>query len=147
MTTIQRSAFVPYSPDKMYHLVDDIAAYPEFLPWCRKAIVLERNEDQVEASLTLAKGGFEKTFTTRNYLQKNKMIEIRLIDGPFKQLEGFWRFESLDDKSCKVIFDLQFEFSSIATAMFIGPVFQQIVSHLVDNFCKRADEVYGKNNK
>lgn len=143
MPVINRSALVLYSPAEMYSLVNDVDAYPEFLPWCKSARVLSRDEDEVRASLELARGGFEKSFTTCNRLQKNKMIEMRLVEGPFRHLEGFWRFEPLGEQASKVSLDLDFEFSNKLVGLALGPIFNQIANTLVDSFCKRAIDVYG----
>lgn len=144
MTSISKSALVPYSPAQMFALVDGIEVYPEFLPWCRATQVLSRTDDEVRATIALSKGGVEKAFTTCNRNQKNKMIEMRLVEGPFKRLEGFWRFDALGDEGCKVSFDLEFEFASRMLDMVVGPVFSQIANSLVDSFHRRAVEVYGK---
>lgn len=144
MTTISKSALVPYSAAEMYALVDDIEAYAEFLPWCDASRVLSRNDEEVRGVLELAHGGVHKSFTTRNRLQKNKMIEIRLVEGPFRHLEGFWRFEALAENACKVRLDLDFEFTNKLVALAFGPVFNRIANTLVDAFCKRAVAVYGK---
>ncbi len=144
MTSISKSALVPYSPAQMFALVDGIEVYPEFLPWCRATQVLSRTDDEVRATIELSKGGVEKAFTTCNRNQKNKMIEMRLVEGPFKRLEGFWRFDALGDEGCKVSFDLEFEFASRMLDMVVGPVFSQIANSLVDSFHRRAVEVYGK---
>lgn len=144
MPTINRSALVPYTPREMFALVDDVGAYPQFLPWCKNARVLSRDEDEVRASLDLARGGFEKSFTTCNRLQKNKMIEMRLVEGPFRHLDGFWRFDPIGGQGCKVSLDLDFEFSNKIVGMAFGPVFNQIANTLVDSFCKRAVDVFGK---
>jgi len=142
MTTISKSALVPYSAAEMYALVDDIESYPKFLPWCTASRVLSRNEDEVRAEIDLARSGIQKSFTTCNRLQKNKMIEIRLIEGPFRHLEGFWRFHILAGENCKVTLDMDFEFSNKLIDMVFGPVFNQITNSLVDAFCKRATDVY-----
>jgi len=144
MTSISKSALVPYSPAQMFALVNGIETYPEFLPWCRNTEVLSRSDDEVRATIELSKGGVEKAFTTCNRNQKNKMIEMRLVEGPFKRLEGFWRFDALGDEGCKVSFDLEFEFASRMLDMVVGPVFGQIANSLVDSFHRRAVEVYGK---
>ncbi len=144
MTSISKSALVPYSPAQMFALVDGIEVYPEFLPWCRATQVLSRTDDEVRATIELSKGGVEKAFTTCNRNQKDKMIEMRLVEGPFKRLEGFWRFDALGDEGCKVSFDLEFEFASRMLDMVVGPVFSQIANSLVDSFHRRAVEVYGK---
>jgi len=73
------------------------------------------------------------------------MIEMRLIKGPFKHLNGFWRFDALKDESaCKISLDLDFEFENRLLALAVGPVFSQIANSMVDAFCKRAMEVYGE---
>jgi ribosome-associated toxin RatA of RatAB toxin-antitoxin module len=144
MSVIHRSALVPYHPAEMFALVDGIEDYPAFLPWCRKARVLSRSGDEVRAELEMARGGFEKSFTTRNRLQQNKMIEIRLVEGPFRHLDGYWRFEAIGDSACKVSLDLDFEFSNRLVGLAMGPLFTQIANTLVDSFCKRAADVYGK---
>ncbi len=144
MTCINRTALVPYSAAEMFALVDDISSYPQFLEWCRSAQELERSADQVTARLELARGSFHKSFTTRNRMQKNKMIEMRLVEGPFRLLEGFWRFESLGERACKVLFDLEFEFSSRLVGVAATPAFSQIANTMVDAFCRRAAEIYGK---
>ena len=144
MPTISRSALVPYSPADMYALVDDIASYPSFLPWCTEARESHRDEDEVQATIRLSKGSLNKSFTTCNRLQHGKMIEMRLVEGPFKHLEGFWRFDQLEDgAACKVSLDLDFEFSNRIVGMAIGPVFNQVANTLVDAFVTRAREVYG----
>ncbi len=144
MTTINKSALVPYTPAEMFALVDDIERYPEFLPWCTAARVLERSDDEVRATLALAKSGVEKSFTTCNRNQKNKMIEVSLVEGPFRHLRGFWRFDPLGDNGCKVSLDMDFEFSSRVLGMVVGSVFSQVANSLVDSFQKRAQEVYGR---
>lgn len=143
MPAIHRSALVPYSPAEMYSLVNDIDSYPLFLPWCKSARVLSRDDDEVRASLELARGGFEKSFTTCNRLQKNKMVEMRLVEGPFRHLEGFWRFEPLGEQACKVSLDMDFEFANKLVGLALGSLFNQIANTLVDSFCKRAIDVYG----
>lgn len=144
MASIDRSALVPYSAAEMFKLVDDIESYHTFLPWCKSSKVLSRDHDEVRGSIELSKGGIEKTFTTCNRVQKNKMIEMRLEEGPFHHLEGFWKFDVLDDMACKISLVMEFEFSNKLLGMTVGPVFNQVANSLVDAFCKRAADVYGK---
>lgn len=144
MTSISKTAIVPYTAAQMFELVDGIEAYPEFLPGCVGSTVLSRNADEVQATLHLGHAGMQKSFTTCNRLQQDKMIEIRLVDGPFKQLEGFWRFENLPNHMCKVSLDLEFEFSNLLMAITFSKVFNQIANTLVDAFCNRATALYGQ---
>ena len=143
MTTISKNALVRYTAAEMYALVNDIESYPQFLPWCRSARLLSRQPDEVRATLELARGGIQKSFTTLNRLQPNKMIEIRLVDGPFRRLNGFWRFDDLAEQASKVSLDMDFEFAPLLD-MVLGPVFHPIANSLVDAFHKRAVDVYGK---
>ena len=142
MPVINKSAITPYTQQQMYDLVNDVAKYYEFVPWCVGSDVLSQNEDEVRATLSFSRGGLQKSFTTMNRLQPHKMIEIRLIDGPFRQLQGFWRFEPVDQGQSRVALDLEFEFSTRWVALMFGPAFQQIASMLVDCFTQRADDVY-----
>lgn len=144
MAHIKRSALVPYSAEKMYQLVDSIPLYPQFLPWCRSADEYERNAEQVKASIEIAKGAVTKHFTTLNTLQPGKSIEMRLVDGPFKHLHGFWRFDELKPGACKVSLELDFEFSNMLLSLAVGPIFNQIANTLVDSFVERARKIYGK---
>jgi len=143
VTTINKSALVRYSASEMFALVNDIESYPQFLPWCRSAQVLSRETDEVRATLELARGGIQKSFTTSNRLQADKIIEIRLVEGPFRHLNGFWRFDPLSEQASKVSLDMSFEFAPVLDFV-IGPVFRSIADSLVDAFHKRAVEVYGK---
>jgi len=143
MRSINRTALVPYTPAQMYRLVDKIEDYADFVPWCESSIVHYRDEDQVRASLVVVGAGLKKSFTTHNLLQRDKIIEIRLIDGPFKHLEGFWRFDSVAE-GCKIACDLEFEFAGKLLSFAFEPVFHQMASKLVDIFCSRADIVYGE---
>lgn len=146
MTTISRHAIVNHTAAEMYQLVADIESYPEFLPWCSSTSILRRKDEELEARIDIAYKGINKNFTTRNRLQKGKTMEMHLVNGPFKNLQGFWRFGALDDSACKVSLDLEFEFSSKLVAMTMGKVFNEIAGTLVDNFCRRADEIYGNGN-
>ena len=144
MAHVSKSALVAYTPAEMYALVDDIERYPEFLPWCGSTHIHERGDDQVRASIDIRYGALQRSFTTQNRMQPGKMIEVKLVEGPFRRLEGFWRFEPLGESACKVVFDLEFDFAGALVSMTLGPVFSQIANTMVDGFAKRAIEVYGK---
>ncbi len=144
METVDRSALLPYTTEEMYSLVSDIESYPGFLPWCNDALILSQDEDELYASIEFSVGGLIRSFTTRNRLQVNKMIEMRLVDGPFSRLQGCWQFEPLGDEGSKISLYLEYDFSSRMLGMVVGPVFNQIANTLVDSFQKRAVEVYGE---
>ncbi|MDH5692579.1 MAG: type II toxin-antitoxin system RatA family toxin [Gammaproteobacteria bacterium] len=143
MVSIKRSALVPYTAEKMFKLVGDIASYPSFLPWCKDTQIHEDLGDQVRASIEMSKAGIHKSFTTQNLAHGMELIEMSLVDGPFKHLKGFWRFDALSAEACKVSLDIEFEFSNRLLSSTVGPVFQGICNTLVEAFVQRAREVYG----
>lgn len=145
MSHIHRSALVHYSPAEMYQLVNNVADYASFLPWCRSSAVISEADTEMTASIEIAKGVLNKTFTTHNQLIKDRRIELRLVNGPFKTLSGCWQFDKLKTaNACKVSLDLDFEFDSAMMSIAAKPVFTQIANSLVDSFCKHAVEVYGE---
>lgn len=143
MQHINKTALVPYKVEQMFDLVNDLERYPEFLPWCKEAKILKHEADQVDASLTLAVKGLEKTFTTRNPIETNRSIEMHLLDGPFKQLYGRWEFQQLGDAGCKILLDMQFEIKNPLLRATLGPVFTHIVNTLIESFIQRAETLYG----
>lgn len=144
MTAIHRSALVPYSAPEMFALVADIASYPQFLPWCGGARIVSASEDEVIAAIDIAYGGVHKTFTTRNLLRLDKMMELHLVDGPFSRLQGFWRFHALDEGACRISLDLEFEISNKLLGAMFGPVFATLAGDMVESFHRRAQQLYGK---
>src|SRR5436190_964613 len=115
----------------MYVLVADIESYPKFLPWCGAARVLNREDNAVEAAITIAYRGVDKTFITRNVLEPDKVMEIRLVEGPFRHLHGYWRFTALGAQACKIELDLEFEVANRLMSMVLTPVFTTIAGQLV----------------
>ena len=143
MRKVHKNALVPYSAANMYALVNDVARYPEFLPWCRGSQVLEQSETLMRARLDLVRGRFSRSFTTRNYLTPDQAITMTLEDGPFKKLEGRWKFTDLGQEGSKVELDMAFEFESGLLDLIAGPVFHDICNSLVDAFIRRANELHG----
>ena len=144
MTThIQRSALLPYPAQALYDLVNDVARYPEFLPWCSSAEVLESSPEHMRASVGVAKGGLSQHFVTRNTLIPGQSIEMNLEEGPFTQLHGIWVFKALTDKACKISLDLSFDYAGPLVRATLGPLFNQAANTLVDAFCQRAKQIHG----
>lgn len=143
MPQIERTSLVPYSCQQMFDLVNDIPAYPEFVPGCSGARILDQAEQRIDAELQISKAGIQQRFATRNQLHEPHRIDLQLLSGPFKSLQGAWHFEALDDSSCKVILRLDFEFSSRMLQFAFGKVFDEVNRRMVDSFAKRARVVYG----
>lgn len=142
MPQISRTALVPYSAQQMYQLVNDVDAYPDFLPGCTGSRVLETGPSQMTAAVDVSKAGISKTFTTRNTLTDNQSILMHLVDGPFKKLIGAWKFTPLSSDACKIEFHLDFEFTNKLIEMAFGKIFKELASNMVQAFTTRAKEVY-----
>ena len=148
MKHVRKSVLLWYSPREMYDLVTDVEAYPQFLPWCEKARVLERHPDGVTACIGLAYMGLRHAFTTRNVQKAPERVAVQLVDGPFSALEGLWLFRPLgrpgsEEMACKIEFDLRYAFASSALATVVSPVFDRVANTFVDSFVRRAEQVHG----
>ena len=144
MALVERSALVSYPAQSMYRLVDDVEHYPEFLPWCGGTQVEMRDGDLTRATFVIDYHGIKQSFKTENRTRPPESIEIRLVSGPFRQLDGLWRFAPLSPEACKIEFRLHYEFSSRLLEKLVGPVFKHIANTLLDAFLLRAERLYGK---
>lgn len=145
MKNIHKSVLIWFSPEEMFRLVTDVNAYPQFLPWCDHARVLETTEQGMTAEVGIKMAGIKQSFTTRNTHVPGREVQMALIDGPFSNLSGGWTFNPVGDgsqRACKVELNLHYGFSSAALSAVVGPVFDKIASSLVDAFIKRAEQVY-----
>ena len=143
MADVNRSVLVAYSAARMFELVDAVEKYPEFLPWCGGTELKYRDKNLTRATIHIHYRGIKQSFTTENTKHEPQSMQIRLIEGPFKTLQGSWLFSGLGDEGCKVELRLHYEFSSRLLEKLVGPVFGYIANSLVDSFVKRARSIYG----
>jgi ribosome-associated toxin RatA of RatAB toxin-antitoxin module len=143
MTEIIKTTVVPYTPEEMYVLVNDIESYPIFLPWCTAAKILSQQEERLTAKLSLALGKIKQSFTTENIMQDGSKIEMRLIEGPFKHLSGYWKFNQEDEQSCQIQLHMHFEFKNKIIKHTLGKAFYKVMDSLVESFVQRAQQIYG----
>jgi ribosome-associated toxin RatA of RatAB toxin-antitoxin module len=143
MPEITKSVLVDYSPEEMFALVDDVERYPEFLPWCGGSSVSYRDDRTTRATIHVNYRGIRQSFTTENTKVPAQAMSVKLVEGPFKTLDGDWRFIPLTAHGCKIEFRLHYEFSSRILAKLVGPVFTYIANTMVDAFVRRAEVIYG----
>jgi ribosome-associated toxin RatA of RatAB toxin-antitoxin module len=146
MKTVSKSVLIWYSPQEMYVLVTNIDQYPQFLPWCDRARVIDTDAVGMTAEIGIAFSGIRQTFTTRNEHIEGQRVLINLVNGPFSKLEGAWNFLPLGEgtqRACKVELTLTYSFANATLGKLIGPVFDKIAGSMVDAFVKRANQVYG----
>ncbi len=146
MPEISRSALLPYPAQFMYDIVNQVESYPEFLPWCGGARLHQADATSMEASIQISAAGLNQWFKTRNTMIPGESIEIQLVDGPFKRLQGCWHFIPLADEGCKIELVLQFEFKRGLAAAVIAPAFTRIANTMVDSFCERARDLNDRQN-
>ncbi len=127
----------------MFELVNNISDYSQFLNWCDSSSILNQSDDQITASVEINKGGIKQTFSTLNTLTPYQSIAMELVDGPFDELSGEWRFEPLGENAAKIHLDLQFKFKSMLIDMALSPVFKNIANSQLDSFVARAKYIYG----
>ena len=145
MKTVNKSVLLWYSAAEMFALVTDVASYPQFLPWCDKASVIEENAAGMTAKVGLSMAGLSQSFTTRNVHVKDRKVSLELVDGPFSKLDGHWDFTPVgnnNERASKVVFSLSYDFDNVALAALVGPVFDKVAGSLVDAFVKRALQIY-----
>ncbi len=142
MAIVEKSVLVLFSAEQMFDLVQDVPAYPKFLPWCGGAYIAREQDGFMEASVEIAFKGVRQSFTTHNTHVRPASIEMNLKEGPFQSMQGRWEFLSLREDACKVQFKLDYEFSNRVLEQLIGPVFHTIANSFVDSFIKRAEIVY-----
>lgn len=143
MTSIKKSALVKFSALQMFKLVNDIAAYPDFLPWCAGSRIVKREHELVEAELQIYKAGFQQSFITQNRSDGHSKLFITLVDGPFSSLDGVWSFMSLRKDASKISLDLEFEMQGKLANLAFGTVFAQVCNTMVSSFTHRAKQIYG----
>ena len=146
MAMVEKSLLIERSSQQMFDLVDDVENYPKFLPWCSQTRVEFRDDKKTVATMHIKYHSVKSHFTTENEKEYPLRMSIKLVDGPFRRLEGAWHFKPLAENACKIEFQMSYEFSSKLFEKIIGSVFSQIVNTFVEAFVKRADEVYGVSN-
>lgn len=146
MAQIRKSVLVEHSAADMYCLVNGVADYPAFLPWCAGADVSESSDTSLLATLHVNYHGIKAHFSTANHNEPGRSIRMLLREGPFRQLDGDWRFTPLGDAACKVEFSLHYEFSGHLLEKVLGPVFNHIANTFVEAFVKRADQLAREKN-
>jgi len=144
MKRIARSAIVEHSAGELYALVEDIEAYPQFLPWCREARVRERSAGRTVATLAVGMKGVRCEFSTENSNRPPEAIDMRLLEGPFRRFEAHWRFHPLEARAARIEFSMTYELTGGIVARALAPLFDAIADTMVEAFKRRADLVHAK---
>ena len=142
MITVSRQALVAYGAAEMYELVEDVEAYPRFLPWCSAVEIAVREPERTVATIHVDFRGVRQAFTTANAQRHGERISMQLVRGPFRHLQGEWRFAQLGEAGSRIEFDLAYQLANPVLERLAGPAFNHIANTFVDAFVRRADELH-----
>lgn len=134
---------LPYTSDQMFEMIADVAAYPDFLPWCIATRIRSTDETHLIADMVIGFKMFREKFTSRVTLERPNGVYVEYEHGPFKFLKNRWLFEDDGNGNCLVDFSVEFEFRSQILEVAIGKVFTEAVHRMVSAFEKRAKTLYG----
>ncbi len=142
MPQITRSALLPYPAQAVYTLINDVAAYPEYMEGCVGAEVITQGEMFMEARLDLSRAGLHYSFTTRNRYEPPFTVTMELVDGPFTDFNGLWTVNPLSETACKVSLALQFTLKSKVLGVAAKALFNPMADNLVDALVKRVHQLH-----
>jgi ribosome-associated toxin RatA of RatAB toxin-antitoxin module len=138
---VRRSALVAHSAERIFGVIEAAEHYPDFLPWCARATIIERSDEVVAACIEVAWHGVRFGFVTRNPKRAPTWMAIGLEEGPFRRFSGQWNLRPLANAGCRVDFSLDYEFDSRTLGTLAAPVFDRAANTLVDAFVARADRL------
>ena len=144
MATVRRTERVACSAAQMFAIVNDIGSYPDVLKWCHGARVARQDGNTVEAIVDVGMSGFNRSFRTRNTLDEPHRIDIELVSGPFRRLEGHWSFRDLPEGGSEVGLSMDIEVAGSLLSAFFASVFEEIAQSQLTAFIERAEHRYGR---
>ncbi|MBL6664974.1 MAG: type II toxin-antitoxin system RatA family toxin [Rickettsiales bacterium] len=148
MPEVRQHKKLPYLAKDIYNLVMDIEKYPEFLPWCKHAKIIEEiSVNNLHADLLINFKGFVKKYRSdiaHNFDNGVYAIDVHAISGPFKKLYNHWRITEIDEQNCDVEFYIDFEFDSKIFTALIGVIFEKANEKVMGAFEERAKDILSK---
>jgi ribosome-associated toxin RatA of RatAB toxin-antitoxin module len=138
MRQLTRSALLAQPAARLFSIIADVERYPEFVPGCKAARIEARAPHEVVATLEVQRGALHTQFTTRNHLEPERRVLMKLERGPFRHLEGEWLLTPIAQQGTRVDLTMRFAFASALSALLFERLFAQTVSDLMDAFVARA---------
>lgn len=147
MPNLTERKILPYQARQMYQLIIDIEKYPEFLPWCKQAKIIERISDEnlIADLLINFKNFFEKYRSDVKHGKSENgdyFVDVVAIQGPFKSLVNKWKFQDLGNNSCEIEFFIEFQFNSFLLEKMLGGIFGKAAQKMMSAFEERAKEIF-----
>ena len=147
MNVVNQSEDINVDVSLIFKLINNVDRYSEFLPWCSDSIILNDSASEMTAEIEITGKPIKWKFKTKNKYQENEIIKIKLVDGPFKNLEGYWKFHQIDQYNTNVSLFLEYEFSSKIIELSLKPIFSSIMSSILDSFISEAFRLKNEKQK
>ena len=140
---VRRSVLVPHPAEAMFDLIEQAEHYPQFLPWCVGATILERSDEWVAAKVDFSYAQVAFSLRTRNAKRRPEWLRVRVVDGPFRRFDGDWRLTPIGPLGCKIEFEVAYELSAGIVDRLARPTVEVVARSVIDAFVRRADRVCG----
>ena len=134
---------VPHLPQAMFNLVNDLEAYPRFVPNCKAMEVKPQADGSRLAKMTISFGPITQSYTSRVTADPQGLtVTAVAVDGPFSYLDSKWTFTP-EGEGTRIRFDIDFKFSNPLIAAVAEPAFASKQDEIIDAFADEADRRFG----
>lgn len=134
---IKKEAIILKDIETVFKIVNKVDLYKNFVPFCIDSVILSEDTNKMKARLDFNLKGLSTSFTTENTIKENEYIEMKLVDGPFKYLDGKWEFKKISDKTI-IFLTVNYEAESKIVEYTIGKSLEKITNYLVQAFVEES---------
>ena len=146
MSSATIKKIIPCKKKQLIEMVLDIEKYPEFVPWCIKGTIEERNESAdlitFKGDLKVGKSILNETFSSHvsYYKEKDKII-VTNLEGPLKHLKNEWSFKEVNNAT-QLEFFIDFELKNPILNSIMKKSFELGLNKIAKSFEERAMKLY-----
>ena len=134
---IKKEAIVLKDRKTVFNIVNRVDLYKNFVPYCVESKIIFEENNEMEAKLNFNLKGLTTSFTTRNTIKGNEFIYMKLVDGPFKKLDGRWEFKEVDNKTI-IFLTVNYEAENKIVEYTVTKSLEKITNYLVSAFVSES---------